>query len=202
MTFRTCLIAALAAVLPAMAEAQQASTLSAVAMRAGPDSGYPLVASYGPGTPITVQGCVEGYAWCDVIGPNGYRGWVYAGAIGYPLPTSPGSVLGYGAAIAPAKTSRSGLLGRTIRIVPGTANALAGRSTSRSCRPVPVAGRSSFIRCGPPSPRWRGGWRPPTPDRAGAGRGSSRPECSSAAACSDGFRSSPAASTSTTAPSA
>jgi len=69
MTLRSFVACAFAAVLPAVAVAQQASTLNAVAMRSGPDSGYPLVASYGPGTPLRVQGCVEGYAWCDVIGP-------------------------------------------------------------------------------------------------------------------------------------
>ena len=99
MALRSFVTCAFIAALPAVAAAQQASTLNAVAMRAGPDSGYPLVASYGPGTPITVQGCVEGYAWCDVIGPNGYRGWVHAGAIGYPYQRRQVPVLGYGAAI-------------------------------------------------------------------------------------------------------
>ena len=99
MTLSSFAACAFAAVLPAVAAAQQASTLNAVAMRAGPDRGYPLVASYGPGTPISVQGCVEGYGWCDVIGPNGYRGWVYAGDIGYPYQRRQVPVLGYGPAI-------------------------------------------------------------------------------------------------------
>ena len=99
MKLRTFLVCAFAAMLPAIAAAQQASTINPVAMRAGPDREYPLVASYGAGTPITVQGCTAGYAWCDVIGPNGYRGWVYAGDIGYPYQRRQVPVLGYGPAI-------------------------------------------------------------------------------------------------------
>jgi len=99
MKLGTSLACAFVALLPAIAAAQQARTIDAVAMRAGPDPGYPLVASYGAGTPIAVQGCAEGYAWCDVIGPNGYRGWVYAGDIGYPYQRRQVPVLGYGPAI-------------------------------------------------------------------------------------------------------
>ena len=99
MKVRSFLACAFAVVLPAIAAAQQASSINAVAMRAGPDREYPFVASYGPGTPLTVQGCIEGYRWCDVIGPNGYRGWVYGGDIGYLYQRRQIPVISYGPVI-------------------------------------------------------------------------------------------------------
>jgi len=83
MKLRSFLLCAVAA-MPAIAAAQvQARAIHPVAMRAGPDRGYPFVASYVAGTPFSVQGCTDGYGWCDVIGPNGYRGWVFAGDLTY-----------------------------------------------------------------------------------------------------------------------
>jgi len=96
---RSLALAAIAVFLPALAAAQQASAINPVALRAGPDAGYPFVASYDAGTPLTVQGCIENYSWCDVSGPNGYRGWAQAGDIGYPYQQRQVPVLGYGAAI-------------------------------------------------------------------------------------------------------
>jgi uncharacterized protein YraI len=99
MKLRNTLVCALAIVLPAIAAAQQARAITAVALRAGPDRDYPFVASYGPGTPLMVQGCTDGFGWCDVIAPNGFRGWVYAGDIAYPYQRREVPVLGYGALI-------------------------------------------------------------------------------------------------------
>lgn len=46
-----------------------------VSLRAGPDSGYPAVIGLRAGTPVYIQGCVDGWSWCDVsIGDD--RGWV------------------------------------------------------------------------------------------------------------------------------
>jgi uncharacterized protein YraI len=73
-----------AAALPALAAAQEARSGKQINMRAGPARDYPLVASYGPGTPLAVQGCTDGYGWCDVIAPGNVRGWVFAGNILYP----------------------------------------------------------------------------------------------------------------------
>lgn len=46
-----------------------------VNLRAGPDSSYPSVAMLGAGTPVSIQGCVDGWSWCDVAAGNN-RGWV------------------------------------------------------------------------------------------------------------------------------
>ena len=65
-----------------------------VNLRAGPANDFPIVANYGPNVPLSVQGCTAGYGWCDVVGPDSARGWIYAANIQYayqttyvPLPT-------------------------------------------------------------------------------------------------------------------
>lgn len=46
-----------------------------VNLRAGPDPGYPSVAMLSVGTPVAIEGCVDGWSWCDVTaGTN--RGWM------------------------------------------------------------------------------------------------------------------------------
>jgi uncharacterized protein YraI len=46
-----------------------------VSLRAGPDSGYPVVIGLRAGTPVMIEGCVDGWSWCDVsLGDD--RGWV------------------------------------------------------------------------------------------------------------------------------
>ena len=89
----------LAALLPALAAAQQAYSTKWINLRAGPARDYPLVMSLGPGTPLLVQGCTEGFGWCDVVAPGDTRGWVYAGNIAYPFQNADVPVLGYGAVI-------------------------------------------------------------------------------------------------------
>jgi uncharacterized protein YraI len=87
-------LALAAALVPAVAAAEVAVTTQGVNMRAGPDASYPQVAYLGPGFRVDVQGCVEGWQWCDVIaGPN--RGWVYAGYLSYGYGNNP-TVISYG----------------------------------------------------------------------------------------------------------
>ncbi|MEP7301870.1 MAG: peptide-binding protein, partial [Caldimonas sp.] len=50
-------------------------------------------------TPLAVQGCTDGFGWCDVIGPEGVRGWVYAGNIASPYQSADVPVIRYGALI-------------------------------------------------------------------------------------------------------
>jgi uncharacterized protein YraI len=46
-----------------------------VSLRAGPDVGYPVVMGLRAGTPVMIEGCVDGWSWCDVsLGDD--RGWV------------------------------------------------------------------------------------------------------------------------------
>ncbi len=88
-----------AVALPVMATAQEARSTKWVNLRAGPARDYPVVARLGPGTPLAVQGCTEGFGWCDVIAPSDVRGWIYAGNIAYPYQSTDVPVLNYGAVI-------------------------------------------------------------------------------------------------------
>ena len=76
---RWCGLGAMALMLPLAATAQQAFTRGPVNLRAGPGANYPLVASLAPGQPLQVMGCTAGYGWCDVVLPDGLRGWLYQG---------------------------------------------------------------------------------------------------------------------------
>ena len=89
----------LALVLPVAASAQQAYARMAVNLRAGPGTDYPVVASLANGQPFSVAGCTSGYGWCDVVMPDGLRGWVYSAAIDYAYEDRRVPLAGYGAAI-------------------------------------------------------------------------------------------------------
>jgi len=99
MTPKSLLLFALAAAAPLAATAQEARAAKWVNVRAGPARDYPLVASLPPGTPLAVQGCTDGFGWCDAIAPDGLRGWIYAGNIVYPYQSMEVPVIQYGAVI-------------------------------------------------------------------------------------------------------
>jgi uncharacterized protein YraI len=63
-----------------IASAQDAYTAKPMNVRAGPDRDYPLVAQLDAGTPLVVNGCLDGWSWCDVSF-EGNRGWMYGGGI-------------------------------------------------------------------------------------------------------------------------
>ena len=65
----------LAAASPAFAG--QGYLVTNVALRAGPDLAYPSVVGLRAGTPVGIEGCVDGWSWCDVTTGND-RGWVPA----------------------------------------------------------------------------------------------------------------------------
>lgn len=92
-------VALAALILPVAAQAQQAFTNQGVNLRAGPGASYPVVAQLAPRTSLNVQGCVAGYQWCDVVLPDGLRGWVYAQSLSYPYQGQPVPLASYGAAI-------------------------------------------------------------------------------------------------------
>lgn len=49
-------------------------TTTALKLRAGPGTGYPVVATMPARDRVTVYGCLSGWSWCDV-GWRGHRGW-------------------------------------------------------------------------------------------------------------------------------
>jgi len=84
--------------LPAAAMADQAYTTSAVNLRAGPDTDYPLVRWVPEGTAVEVHGCLADFRWCDVEA-FGDRGWMSASYLVYPYQNSNVPIVTYGAVI-------------------------------------------------------------------------------------------------------
>ncbi|WP_329740809.1 SH3 domain-containing protein [Dyella sp. A6] len=68
--------------LPALAMAADGYTTTSVNMRAGPDISYPWIDTIPAGAPVAIQGCTDGWAWCDVIYRD-ERGWVAGNFIQY-----------------------------------------------------------------------------------------------------------------------
>jgi uncharacterized protein YraI len=59
----------------AAASASEGFVTDNVTLRAGPDEGYPIVGMLNGGTGVGIEGCVDGWSWCDVDTPVG-RGWM------------------------------------------------------------------------------------------------------------------------------
>ena len=91
---------ALALALPLAASAQEAYTRGTPSLRAGPSQDYPVVARLADGQPLNVVGCTGGYAWCDVVLPDGLRGWVAASRLDYAWGSDVVPLVNYGAAEA------------------------------------------------------------------------------------------------------
>ena len=141
-------IGALALVLPLSAAAQQAFTRSPANLRAGPAANYPLIAQLGPGQSVDVMGCTSGYGWCDVVLPDGGRGWVPSNRLDYAYQDQRVPLATYGAIIG----------------VPIIGFAI-GSYWSNYYRDRPWYGDRRWWGNRPPPPV--AGWRPPPPIRPG-----------------------------------
>ena len=84
--------------LPAMAQ-ETAYTTSPVNIEAGPADDYPSLGSFGPGTPVTLYGCLDGWTWCDVSYGD-VRGWVDGEALAYPYEDQRVPIATYGPELA------------------------------------------------------------------------------------------------------
>jgi uncharacterized protein YraI len=91
-------LASLSLAFPALAQAADAYVTGNVNLRAGPDPDYPLIDQIPAGTEVSVQGCTDGWEWCDVI-VFGDRGWVAGNYIEYEYQDQPVLVPEYGARI-------------------------------------------------------------------------------------------------------
>jgi uncharacterized protein YraI len=60
---------------PLLAQAADGYVVADISLQAGPDTQYPSITELPAGTPIHIEGCIEGYTWCDVVA-GGDRGWV------------------------------------------------------------------------------------------------------------------------------
>lgn len=93
-------LAALCLAAPVCAFAAEGYVVDNVNLRAGPDPSYPLVDQLPSGTEVDVQGCTDGWEWCDVIDENdGSRGWIAGNYIQYEYRDQPVLLSDYGAQI-------------------------------------------------------------------------------------------------------
>jgi uncharacterized protein YraI len=138
-------IGALALVLPVAASAQQAFARGPLNLRAGPAGDYPLVAQLAPGQSLQVLGCTSGYGWCDVVLPDGLRGWVYSAGLDYAYQEQRVPLATYGAVIGVPIVTFS-----------------IGNYWSNYYRDRPWYGQPRWWGGRPPPPPVPG-WRPPPP---------------------------------------
>src|SRR5512142_2704398 len=72
-----CSLVALALGAPLLAQAAEGWVVADISLQAGPDTDFPSLAELEAGTPVSIQGCIDGWTWCDVIvGNDEDRGWV------------------------------------------------------------------------------------------------------------------------------
>ena len=91
-------LTALLLAVPLAAIAADGYVTGDISMRAGPDVQYPAVTVLPAGTEVSIQGCTEGWEWCDVIAYDN-RGWVAGNYIQYEYDDQPVLLPSYGARI-------------------------------------------------------------------------------------------------------
>jgi uncharacterized protein YraI len=91
-------LVSLSLAIPALAHAADGYVTGNVNLRAGPAPDYPLIALIPAGTEVSVQGCTDGWEWCDVIA-YGNRGWVAGNFVEYEYQDRPVLLPAYGAQI-------------------------------------------------------------------------------------------------------
>lgn len=81
----------LALAMPFAAQAADGFVVANTTLFAGPASEYPAITDLPYGTYVSVQGCTEGWEWCDVIVDDPYndRGWVAGDYIAYEYEEQP-----------------------------------------------------------------------------------------------------------------
>jgi uncharacterized protein YraI len=70
-----CSLVALMFGAPLLAQAAEGWVVDDITLQAGPDMDFPALADLEAGTPVSIQGCIDGWRWCDVIADE-ERGWV------------------------------------------------------------------------------------------------------------------------------
>ncbi len=86
---------ALALGAPLAAHAVDAYVVADISLQAGPDTDYPPIDTLSAGTEVDVNGCVEGFSWCDVSAGED-RGWVPGSFLEQEYDNQPVYLIDYG----------------------------------------------------------------------------------------------------------
>src|SRR5215467_6182717 len=80
---------------PLAAHAADAYVVADISLNAGPDTDYPPIDNLAEGTEVYVNGCIEGFSWCDVTAGSD-RGWVPGSYLEEEYESQPVYLIDYG----------------------------------------------------------------------------------------------------------